>query len=210
MYLPAYFEERDPQWALAFIRQVRAGTLVTRGAAQLHASLLPWHLSEDGKTLRGHLARANPQATDLERCAVGTAREALVIFQGAHGYVSPSFYLSKAEHHRVVPTWNYEMVQVRGGVVLHDDEAWLREFLPLLTDLHERARPTPWRMSDAPQEYIDALIKAIVGVEIAIERIEAKRKLSQNKSQADRWGVIAGLRDDGEQALAQAMESVDQ
>jgi transcriptional regulator len=163
--------------------------------------------------LQGHLARANPQTNDIESCAVGThtakTREGLVIFQGAHAYVSPSFYPSKEEHHRVVPTWNYEMVQVRGAVTVRDDRDWLRNFLPNLTALHESERAIPWKMGDAPDEFIEGLLHNLVGVEIAIEHIAAKRKLSQNRSEADRWGTMAGLRDDGADEVVQAMESLE-
>jgi transcriptional regulator len=202
MYLPTHFDEKDVAWAHAFIRATRAGTIVTHGANGIEANFIPLLLAEDGKKLLGHFARANPQA---KNCGVGT-NEALVIFQGANGYVSPSFYPSKAEHHQVVPTWNYEMVQVRGALTIHDDAQWLRAFLPQLTHMHEHARSEPWAMSDAPDEFIGNLLKHIVGVEIAITQIEAKRKLSQNRTEADRWGALAGLRESDEHAIADAME----
>ncbi len=202
MYIPLHFAEHDTAWIEGFVGHVGAGTLVTHGAAQLHANLLPLIYDAQAQTLRGHLARANLQTQDFN-----ASREALVIFQGANGYVSPSFYPSKAVHHRVVPTWNYEMVQMTGALSFKPDAAWLMQLLNDLTAKHENPRLFPWKPEDAPKEFIDGLLHNIIGVEMIVSRVEAKRKLSDNCDEADRWGTIVGAREDGNHALADAMES---
>ncbi len=202
MYIPPHFAETDAAWIAEFVKRIGAGTLVTHGATQLHANFVPLIFDADQQTLRGHLARANMQTQDFQ-----SARDALVIFQGPHGYVSPSFYPSKAVHHRVVPTWNYETVQMTGALSFKPDVAWLMQLLNDLTAQHEHARPLPWKPADAPQEFIEGLTHSIIGFELVVSRVEAKRKLSENKDEADRWGTIAGVRDDDNHALADAMES---
>lgn len=188
MYLPRHFQMTDDDAARDVLRSRVAGTLVVATDDDLEASLLPWVL--DATVLRGHVARANPLARVL-----GEAHRCLVIFDTVDGYVSPSWYPSKDEHHEVVPTWNYEAVHVHGTARLVDDEAWIRELVTALTERQESSMPAPWAVSDAPEEYIAKMLRAIVGVEVTIERIEAKAKLSQNRSDADVDGVIAGLVD---------------
>ncbi len=139
-------------------------------------------------TLKGHIARANSLWRDLEAGA-----EVLAIFQGASHYISPSWYPSKREHGKVVPTWNYTVVHARGHIVWKQDAGWLRAFLETLTDRHERHSETPWHVSDAPADYIDQMLKAIVGFEIAIESLTGKWKLSQNRAADDRAGVVSSL-----------------
>jgi transcriptional regulator len=166
-------------------------TLVTAGAQGLSANLIPFMLDasrgEHG-VLRAHLARANDQIAELR-----SVDEALVIFQGAQSYITPSWYASKAEHGRVVPTWNYAVVQVWGRPRVIDDPAWLRVQIDELTRSQEETRPKPWHVADAPDAFIESQVKGIVGLEIPIARIEGKWKVSQNRPMADREGVVTGL-----------------
>jgi transcriptional regulator len=207
MYVPKHFEENDPRWTHDFISKTGAGTVVTQGAAQLHANFVPLLFDAQRNVLRGHIARANAQWSDL----AGKA-QALVTFTGANAYISPNWYPSKAEHHRVVPTWNYEVVHVYGSISYSHDASTLIDIISGLTVRQEAASAKPWSVRDAPPEYIDGLVKNIVAFEIAISRIESKRKLCQHYSQADRWGAIAGLRERGDyqsNQIADAMESFD-
>lgn len=188
MYQPPAFREDRPEVLQALIRAHPLATLVTSGAGGLQANLLPFLLTDEGGALRAHLARANPQLADLRE-----GGEALVIFQGPQAYVSPAFYASKAEHGKVVPTWNYAVVQVRGTPRVLDDAAWVREQIDDLTDSQEAGRAEPWAVGDAPDDFIAMQLRAIVGIEIPIASIEGKWKVSQNRSEADRQGVAAGL-----------------
>ncbi len=152
--------------------------------------------------LLGHVARNNPHWTEP---ALG---ESLVIVRGPDSYITPSWYAAKAEHGRVVPTWNYLTAHVHGELMIHDDLEWLDALLRRLTSKHEGARSEPWSMDDAPERFIAGHMRAIVGVELLITRIEAKAKLSQNRSVADIDGVITGLRADGDEAGAAAVQTV--
>jgi len=180
-------------------------TLVTHGTGGLNASLLPFSLViEDGQPdrLRAHLARANDQLADLRAGA-----EAMVIFQGPQAYITPNWYPTKAEHGKVVPTWNYIVVQARGTPSVIEDAEWLREQIDALTAQQEQMQAEPWTVEDAPAPFIDALLKAIVGIEIPIERIEGKWKVSQNQPAINRAGVVDGLRAaDPASAMADAVE----
>lgn len=193
MYNPASFRHTDHEALAAFIHAHPLGLLVSGGDAGLQASSVPFLLyageGEHG-VLRTHLARANAQWQALESGA-----ECLVIFHGAQGYVTPSWYPAKAEHHRVVPTWNYAMVQCRGTPRVVHDPAWLHRQVADITDAHERGRQAlaPWAVSDAPVDYVDTQVRAIVGIEIPVRWIEGKFKLSQNRSAEDRSGVRAGM-----------------
>jgi transcriptional regulator len=187
MYSTSAFTVTDPDVIDAMMGRARLACLITSGQDGLFASHLPLLHDKARGVLAGHLARANPHR-DLE-----VGGEALVIFQGPSAYVSPNWYPSKAEGGRVVPTWNYEAVHVYGEIVWRDDPAWLRANVSGLSDRFEADQPHPWALSDAPDAYIDRMLDGIVGLEIRIGRIEAKRKLSQNRSDADRRGVIAGL-----------------
>jgi transcriptional regulator len=146
--------------------------------------------------LQGHLSRANTHWRTLDGADV------LVVFQGPDAYISPSWYASKAAHGKVVPTWNYAMVQVRGVARVLDDERWLRDQITRLTSGHEESREVPWHVTDAPSEFIEAQIRGIVGVEIAIQQIDGKWKVSQNRPVEDRGGVVAGLEKTGASAMA--------
>ncbi|MFZ5752550.1 MAG: FMN-binding negative transcriptional regulator [Pseudomonadota bacterium] len=199
MYVPPAYRETRADVLHALVRAHPLGTLVTAGAAGLTANLIPFALVETagGMVLRAHLARANPQCDDLRAGA-----ETLVIFQGPEAYVTPSWYAAKAEHGRVVPTWNYAVVQVRGRPQVFDAPDWLAAQVGRLTEGHEAGRAHPWAVSDAPEAFIAGQLRAIVGLEIPIERIEGKWKMSQNRSEADRSGVAEGLRAEGAEAAA--------
>jgi len=203
MYLPAHFaEERVPVLHEA-IRSAGLATLVTAGPEGPEASHVPLLLDPgDGPlgTLRGHLARANPHwrtaATDLP---------ALALFLGPDAYVSPSWYPTKARTGEVVPTWNYLAIQARGQLTFFEDPERLLALVGRLTDLHEAGRPAPWAVGDAPGPYVAKLLKAIVGFELRIDRLEGEWKASQNRSAEDRAGVADGLeRQGGEAAAAMA------
>lgn len=190
MYIPASFSEENPELLFDLIRRYALGTLISAGATGLLASPIPFlYRRMDGKNfLTGHLARANPHWKDF----VGL-NECLVVFQGADNYVSPNWYPSKQTTHKVVPTWNYETVQVRGIPKVIDDAGWLRGLVGQLTDAMEQPRSKPWKLADAPADFIDGQLKAIVGLEIEITDIRGKWKMSQNRSAEDARGVVAGL-----------------
>ena len=191
MYIPPSNAEHRPEVLLDFIDAHPFGALVTAGAEGLFATHLPLVLDRargPHGTLEGHVARANPH----HRLDLGTG-EALVILAGPDAYVTPSWYAAKAEHGRVVPTWNYVAVHVHGALRFVDDRAFLRRHLDALTARHEAGREAPWAVSDAPAEYVAGLERAIVGVELAITRIEGKWKMSQNRPAADLDGVVRGL-----------------
>ncbi len=147
-------------------------------------------------TLLGHVARANPIWQDA------ADQEMLVIFQGPQAYISPSWYVSKQQHGKVVPTWNYAVVHAHGTLRAIDDQKWLRAHVATMTDANERGRAAPWRVSDAPAEYINTMLAAIVGIEIDITRISGKWKVSQNRAAEDRAGVVAGLTSEQANAMA--------
>lgn len=197
MYTPPAFREDDPAALRAIMREARLATLVTATADGLVATPLPLFLDEtEGAfgTLYGHLARANPQWTLEPAC------EALAVFAGPDAYVTPSWYPSKREHGKVVPTWNYVAVHACGPVEFFEDRERLRDAVTRLTELYERPRADPWAVTDAPKDFIDAQLRGIVGVRMPIARIEGKRKMSQNRPQADREGVAAGLGASGSEA----------
>lgn len=194
MYIPSSFRESSIEQLHDLIVKHPLGLLVTHGDNGLEASPIPFLLyADEGKygKLRAHLAKANPHWKSLAEHT-----ECLVVFQGPDGYVTPSWYPSKAETHKVVPTWNYATVQVWGHAAVIEDAAWLRRQLDDLTGCQEKLRPQPWSVSDAPSDYITTQMKAIIGIEISINRIDGKWKMSQNKDDADREGVIAGMRSD--------------
>ncbi|ANF89130.1 transcriptional regulator [Pseudomonas antarctica] len=191
MYTPRAFALEDLPELQQLIQHTRLAQLVTFGEQGLQASHLPLLLNPDEGpygTLYGHLAKANPQWRELQN-----GNEALVIFAGAEGYVSPAFYPSKAEHGKVVPTWNYLAVHAYGKAEVFTDAERLLTVVSALTDRHEGRRAQPWKVSDAPADYIDGMLKAIVGFALPIERLLGKRKLSQNRSPADIAGVREGL-----------------
>ena len=194
MYQPPHFREDDLGVQHALIRAHPLGLLITAGSGGIVANPLPFVLdaAEGPKgTLRVHLARANGQWREI-----GEGAPVLVVFQGAQAYVTPSWYRTKAETGKVVPTWNYAIVQVRGAARVVEDAAWLRSQIEALTAQHEGGRALPWHVGDAPEPFIAAQLRGIVGIEIEIAEIEGKWKVSQNRPEADREGVARGLRDE--------------
>ena len=193
MYQPAHgrFAVADPAHLLAELAALMPATLVTQADGALRASILPMLFDRDeGEQgiLRGHLARGNPQWRSIE-----AGVEALAIFDGPDAYVSPAWYEEKRRTGKVVPTWNYTTVTVHGSIELHHEPEWLLPHVRRLVDRHERGRAEPWSLDDVPDGYAEMQVKAIVGLELRISRIEAKRKLSQNRSADDVEGVVAGL-----------------
>lgn len=196
MYEPTHFVEDDLETIHALIRARPLGLLISSDANDLQANAVPFILKpETGPkgTLQAHLARANPQWQHLKDGA-----RALVVFQGQDAYVTPSWYATKKEHGKVVPTWNYAMVQVRGPVTIHDDPQWLQAQITALTDQHEQDRDNAWKVSDAPEGYIEGQKRGIVGLEISIEDMRGKWKVSQNRSASDQAGVAAGYDGQGD------------
>ena len=186
MYAPEHFAVADADALIARLARRFAGILVSVDDGQPVAMHMPVLWDAERRVISGHIARANPQ------WKLGAGR-GLIVLAGPEAYVSPSFYPSKAEHGKTVPTWNYEAVHLSGAVEWFDDAARLEDVVGRLSALHEGNRAEPWRIEDAPPAYINAMLRGIVGVEMRVERVEAKRKLSQNKSAADFEGVIAGL-----------------
>ena len=194
MYLPKHFEETRGEVLHGLIRAYPFGTLITQTSGALDANHIPFEVAPDPSpfgTLRGHVARANPVWRQASPGA-----EALVIFQGPDTYISPSWYPTKRTTGKVVPTWNYAVVHAHGVPRFIDDRAWLRAFVERLTDRHEAQRQEPWKVTDAPADYIDKQIRAIVGLEIPVTRLIGKWKVSQNRSPDDRAGVVEGLKRD--------------
>jgi transcriptional regulator len=194
MYQPSAFREDRLETLHELIRAHPLATLITSGSGGLIANLVPFILVDSGDkgTLRAHIAKANDQVAELRAGA-----ETLVVFHGPEAYITPSWYPSKKEHGRVVPTWNYVVVQARGTPHVIDDAAWLRVQIEALTLSQEGRRSEPWKVTDAPQEFVENQIKAIIGIEIPILSIEGKWKVSQNRSDADHRGVYEGLTKDG-------------
>lgn len=205
MYVPRFNALDDVAELRALVRAVGTAELVTVGDDGYPvATLLPVIWDED--RLVFHVARANPHWRSIR-----PGSPALAVVRGPQAYISPSWYASKAEHGRVVPTWNYSAVEIAGRATVHEDAPWLREAVTRLTDLHEldRAAADRWSVADAPSAYVEKQLRAIVGVEVAVERVEGKAKLSQNRSAEDRAGVVAGLRREGggrEHEVAEAMD----
>jgi transcriptional regulator len=191
VYLPPHFTETRPAVLIAHIERHDFGLLVSHGASGLVASHFPFLVDRRGDELHllGHLARPNPQVEDL-----GQGGEVLAIFSGPHAYVSPSWYASG----RSVPTWNYADVHAYGRAQLIEDSQWLRRLLRRLTKRHEAANPAPWRMENLPEDYLDSMLKGIIGFDIPVSRLEGKFKLSQNRPAVDRPRVIAGLEHRGD------------
>lgn len=208
MYLPELFAEHRAEELQRIVRDFPLGTLVTHTASGLDANHIPFEL-DAGRgacgTLQAHIARANPLWTQVPDGA-----EVLVIFRGTDGYISPSWYPSKHETHRHVPTWNYEVVHAHGRLRIVDDEKFVRGLLARLTRRHEAGEPRPWKMGDAPADYLDQMLKMIVGIEVAVTRLEGKRKLGQNRDARDLEGAVDALRDRGQAELASAMAGASQ
>lgn len=203
MYIPASFAVGD-QVVRDLLTNHGAADLITATSEGLLATFLPFlydpAVGEHGALL-GHVARNNDQ---WRREVLG---DALVVVHGPDAYVSPAWYASKAEHGRVVPTWNYLTAHVYGQLIVHDDPIWVEDLVRRLTERHERSRAEPWSVDDAPPRFVSGQLRAIVGLELRITRVEAKAKLSQNRPEADIDGVIAGLTASGDTASATAVKA---
>lgn len=200
MYVPAHFAP-DDEAVHQLLASHGAADLVTATPGGLVATMLPFVYDRERGALLGHVARNN------DHWRQPTAGDALVIVRGPDSYITPSWYASKAEHGRVVPTWNYVTAHVYGPMTVHDDPGWVAGVVRRLTDKHESGRPHPWSVDDPPETFLAGQLRAIVGVEVTIGRVEAKFKLSQNRPAADIDGVINGLRLSGDEVGAAAVES---
>jgi transcriptional regulator len=203
MYIPAHFAETRKEVLHSRIVQHPFGTLITHGSSGLDANHIPFELAaEDGElgVLRAHVARANPVWQE-----VANGDEVLVVFHAGDAYISPNWYPSKHELHKQVPTWNYMVVHAHGRITILDDERYVRGVVGRLTRTHEASELKPWKMGDAPKDYVDAMVKAIVGVQIEVTRLVGKSKLSQNKEARDIQGAAEALKSSGESQLADAM-----
>ena len=208
MYIPKQFEELRVEVMHELVRAYPLATLVTHSSSGLNANHIPLHLSESPApygTLQGHIARANPLFGEI---AGGI--EALAIFYGPDSYITPSWYATKKETGKVVPTWNYAVVHAYGVLRVVDNASWLRTQLDALTDHNEASFPEPWAVSDAPADHIDRIMTAIVGVEMVITKMYGKWKVSQNQPTQNQLGVISGLKASGlseSQAMAALVET---
>ncbi|MGL6319011.1 FMN-binding negative transcriptional regulator [Aeromonas hydrophila] len=205
MYQPPHFAVTDSETLHQLIRAYPLGALITHGEGGLDANHLPFELdSGEGAhgVLRAHVARNNPLWQDVK-----DGDEVLVIFRAADGYISPSWYPGKHEHHQQVPTWNYAVVHAHGRIRVRDDARFVRRLLATLTRTHEAGESIPWKMADAPRDYLEAKVAAVVGIEIEVTGLVGKFKLGQNKEAADRLGAANTLQDRGQTALAEAMLS---
>lgn len=203
MYVPRFNALTDEAEVRRLVASVGAGELITTGPEGYPlATRLP--LVWDGDRVLVHMAWANPHWR-----SIAEATPALLVVTGPEAYVSPGYYPSKAEHGRVVPTWNYSAVHLTGRLTVRTDPDWLRAQVGHLTDTMESGRPHPWSVDDAPAAYVDQQLKAIVGLELAVERVEGKVKLSQNRSEEDRAGVVAGLRATGLRRDADVAEEME-
>ena len=206
MYVPSHFEELRPEVLHDLMRAHPLGVLITHSAEGLDANHLPFELDatlgEHG-VLRAHVARNNPVWQSIVN-----GDEVLVVFRSGEAYISPNWYPSKHESHKQVPTWNYQVVHAHGRITLHDDEQYVRGLVARLTRTHEAAEPKPWKMGDAPPDYINTMLKSIVGLEIEITRLVGKFKLSQNREVRDRVSAGQTLLSQGDGALGQAMLDV--
>ncbi|WP_175973029.1 FMN-binding negative transcriptional regulator [Burkholderia sp. BCC1047] len=203
MYVPADFNEPNPDVLRELIVQHPFGSLITHGRSGLDANHLPFELMPDDDglgELHAHVARANPVWQD-----VADGDEVLVIFRAGDAYISPNGYPSKHVAHRQVPTWNYRVVHAYGRITVRDDEKFVRGVVARLTRTHEASQPVPWKMGDAPKDYIDTMLQSIVGLQIEITRFVGKRKLGQNKAEADIRGAGEALVANGKCAIGEAM-----
>ena len=210
MYLPQHFEETRLDVLHELIRAYPLATLVTPGTTELQVNHIPVLLDPGAGpygTLRAHVARANPVWRELPG-----QQESVAVFQGPDSYISPSWYPAKQVHGKVVPTWNYAVVQAYGQPRVIDDKEWLLALVSALTEQHEAGLAAPWQVSDAPADFVQNMLQAIVGIEIPISKISGKWKVSQNRPQPDRHGVVAGLESQGserQQAMAALVKQHD-
>ena len=205
MYIPAHFSENRPEELHRIINEHPLGTLVTHTLQGLDANHIPFEF-DAGKgphgTLQAHIARNNPLKD------IADDAEVMVIFRSVDAYISPNWYPSKHETHRQVPTWNYEVVHAHGRIRIIDDEKFIRGVVARLTRKHEASEPRPWKMGDAPLDYMDQMVRMIVGLEIEVTRLEGKRKLSQNREARDIAGAINALSEKNREDIASQMKAV--
>ena len=204
MYVPAHFQIRNREALQRIIQEHPLGTLVHLGPQGLDANHLPFEFDPNAGEhglLTAHVARANPV---WQECQGGA--DVMVVFRGDEHYISPTWYPSKHETHRQVPTWNYEVVHAHGRLTVLDEERFVRRVVARLTRTHEAQEPKPWKMGDAPPDYIAGMLKAVVGIEIVITRLEGKSKLSQNREERDRRSAAQALIQQGAVQLGKAME----
>jgi len=205
MYIPRKFALTDEQTAAA-LAAVEFAQLVSHDPSGLLVTPLPLMYDEAHHSLVGHVSRANPHWH-------ADGAESVAIFAGPHTYISPGFYATKNETGKVVPTWNYEILNVYGRLVIHDDPDWLLDLVTKLTERHEAGRPAPWQVTDAPAEFTQSQLNGIVGIELVIAKVEGKAKMSQNQPDRNRAGVIAGLRasdDARDQVVADRVAAFDE
>ena len=201
MYIPRHFSVEDPV-AQQFLENLKSGHLVTNTAQGMLSTMIPVTFDKADRSIIGHVARGNSQWSEK------TNQEALFISAPVDSYISPSWYESKQEHGKVVPTWDYMLAHVYGDLIIHDDVDWLRIAVSNLTDSFEAGRAKPWKLDDAPEDYVAGQLRAIVGVEIKVARLEVSFKMSQNKTKADLDGVIDGLRADNREDAASKVEDL--
>jgi transcriptional regulator len=205
MYIPPQFAENRPEVLHRIMHEHPLGTLVRSEEGGLDADHIPFEFEPDTGplgTLKAHVARNNPL---WQRCPTGTP--VMVIFRGAQAYISPNWYPSKHETHRQVPTWNYEVVHAHGTLSIHDDERYVRALVARLTREHDAAEPRPWKMGEAPPDYLQMMLGNIVGIEVQVTSLVGKSKLSQNRELRDRRNAADTLAERGRDGLAQAMRS---
>ena len=201
MYIPKHFQPSDKA-AQEFLSQIESGHLVSNTEKGLVSTLLPLIYDQETNSLLGHVAKLNDQVS------LPTNQEALVISMLNETYISPNWYASKEEHHKVVPTWDYMLVHAYGQLVIHNDPDWILNQVTRLTNHFEASQPKPWNVDQAPTDYVDGQIRAIVGIELKINRIEASFKMSQNKSKVDLDGVISGLQKAGKVSISEAINAL--
>ena len=201
MYIPRHFSVEDPA-AQQFLENLKSGHLVTNTAQGMLSTMIPVTFDKTDRSIIGHVARGNSQWSEK------TNQEALFISAPVDSYISPSWYASKQEHGKVVPTWDYMLAHVYGELIIHDDVDWLRKAVSNLTDSFEAGRAKPWKLDDAPEDYVAGQLRAIVGVELKVTRLEVSFKMSQNKTKDDLEGVIAGLRADNREDVANKIEDL--
>jgi transcriptional regulator len=207
MYLPSHFEITDPDALRDFIQAHPLATLVVSDAEGLSADHIPLLITGNeasGWNLAGHVARANPIWKKAE-----AGIDCLAIFHGAQHYISPNWYATKKENGKVVPTWNYEVVHVQGRLRAMDDVEWLREFLQRLTETHEADQSQPWQVEDAPEEYLQRMLQAVVGIEIEIVTLTGKAKMSQNLSEVNRDSLVEALRQTGNAVSGEMADKIE-
>ncbi|MFN9279711.1 MAG: FMN-binding negative transcriptional regulator [Betaproteobacteria bacterium] len=205
MYIPPQFAENRPEVLHRIMREHPLGTLVRNEEGGLDADHIPFEFEPDTGplgTLKAHVARNNPL---WQRCPTGTP--VMVIFRGAQAYISPNWYPSKHETHRQVPTWNYEVVHAHGTLSIHDDERYVRALVARLTREHDAAEPRPWKMGEAPPDYLQMMLGNIVGIEVTLTSLVGKSKLSQNRELRDRRHAADTLAERGRDGMAQAMRA---